>query len=234
MIRPQFLNLLNSSFLLFIEHFLLEKGQGFNIVTGQYSYVGQTINNYYTYSSPVQPQVADNSITPPMTGVYAGITFYKVGQGNLTGINYRENKLYFNAQVSSVSGVFPLNDINLLPLDISEEKLLFETKFKLRNNTNNITSDSTIKSDEKTYPAIYYSSQGLDNKPFEFGGKDETDTRVHLFLICDSKYQLDALSSILNDSKLEYFSLLTPDKMPFNYLGGFKNTGVKNLLSKIP
>jgi hypothetical protein len=161
-----------------------------------------------------------------MTGVYVGATFFKVGQGNLVGINYKTNRLFFNSQVSNVSGVFPLNDINILPLDVSEEKLLFETKFKLRNQgTNTIISENTIKEDEKTYPAIYYSSQGLDNKPFELGGRDETTTKVNLFLICESKYQLDALSSILSDSKLEYFAFLTPDKMPFNYLGGFKNTG---------
>lgn len=226
MIRPQYLNLANSSFFTYLEHKILEKGGGFNVVTGKY-YPGPSINGYYTYYSPVQPLVADESITAPMTGVYVGNDFYKVGQGNLVAINHDNNQLYFSSPANNISGVFPLNDINLLQLDISEEKLLFETQFKLKNqNHNNIVGQTGLKPDEKTFPAIYYSSQGLRNEPLAFGGLDETTIKVDLFLIMKDKNQLDAISSILSDIKLEYFALLTPDRNPFNYLGSFKNTGI--------
>lgn len=228
MFTPQYLNLVNSSFLLFLEHQILEKGSGF--VTGvnsRYYPIGRTYNNYYVYASPVQPQICDESITSPMTGVYVGSTFYQRGEGNFVDIDYKNNRTIFNAPVNNVSGIFPLNDINILSLDISEEKLLFETKLKLRNqNSNIIPSNYTgLLNDEKSYPAIYVKSEGLVNKPFAFGGQDETAVNVGVFIFSDSKYQLDSVCSIINDMKLEYFALLTPDKMPFNVFGGLKNTG---------
>jgi hypothetical protein len=227
MIQPQFLNLLNSSFVLFLEHSILEKGQSYTTgVSSKYYPIGRTYNNYYVYGSPVQPQVADASITVPMTGIYINGTFYQRGVTPFVDIDYKNNRVILSSQANNVSGYFPLSDINILPLDVSEEKLLFETKFNLKNqSTNNITNFTGINNDEKTYPAIYYKSESMTNKPFAFGGVDESEVNVGLFLIMESKYQLDALCSILADFNKKNFALLTSDKMPYNYLGGFKETG---------
>lgn len=225
MIKPQILNLINSSFLLWLENFLLRKGECYQTgVNSRFFPVGRTFNNYYTYSSPVQPQICDGSITPPMTGIFVGSNFYQRGQSPFVDINYKKNQVYFTSPVDNVSGIFPLNEINILNLGISEEKLLFETKFDIRKN--NISSSTTgISNDSYTCPSIYIKSQGLQSENFCFGGTDETTINMGAFLFFQDKYSLDACCSILSDSRLEHFGFFTPDKMPFNIFGGQKETG---------
>jgi hypothetical protein len=223
MINPQFLNLANSSFLLFLEHYILEKGSGFSTgVSSQYYPIGRTYNGYYCYASPYQPQIFDSSITTPMTGVYVNGTFYQRGQGNFQDINYKRNQVYFTSQVSNVSGYFPINDINILPLEVSEDILLFEKKFSLRKPNSYL---SGVQGDSYTYPCIYVKEDNSFNKPFAFGGEQESSINVGLIIMAESNYQLSALKGILGDMKEQIFPFLTADQFPLNIFGGFKNTG---------
>jgi hypothetical protein len=223
MIQPQFLNLANSSFLLFLEHYILEKGSGFSTgVSSQYYPIGRTFNNYYAYSSPYQPQIFDSSITVPMTGIYVNGTFYQRGQGSFQDIDYKRNIAYFTAPVSSVSGYFPINDINILPLEVPEEVLLFEKKFSLRKPNSYL---SGIQGDSYTYPCIYVKEVGSNNRPFAFGGEQESDVNIGLIILAESSYQLGAIKGILCDMQEEIFPFFTADKFPLNVFGGFKETG---------
>lgn len=224
MIQPQYLNLVNSSFLLWLDNKILTEGQGFTQVSSKMYPIGRTYNGLFTYAIPYQPIVADDSITAPTTGVYVGNSFYNRGDGNFVDFNYSKGQAYFNAQVGdTVSGSFPINDINVLPLDVAEDKLLFETKFNLRSKVNQ--SVSGLASNSYTYPAVYVKCEYGRNEPFAFGGMDMTQTNVGVFLFCSSQYQLDAVKSILQDSSHSYIPLLTIDKFPFNMYGGFKETG---------
>ncbi len=231
MLKPQYLNLLNSSFLLFLNNHILSKGLGYTTGVSSYYYpIGQVYYsgvNLYTYASPYQPQVFDSSITPVMSGCYLSGSFITVGQSGLVDINRDKNQLYFSNYVGNytkISGVFPLNEINILPLQISEQKLLFETKFALRNRTT--VSLTGIPGDSVVYPSIYIKESQSNNVPYELGGTDETISEIGVFLFCENAYQLSALRSILTDAKNELFGVLTEDKMPFNVLGGYRNPAI--------
>ncbi len=224
MIQPQYLNLVNASFLLWLDHYLLEKGNGFTQTNSQFYPIGRTYNGLFTYASPFQPIVADSSITEPPTGIYVDGVYYNRGDGNFIDFNYAKGQAYFNSNLNGViSGDFSIKDVNILPLDVSEDKLLFETKFYLRSKINQTLSG--LKSDSYTYPAAYVKCEYGKNEPFSFGGMDLTKTNVGVFLFCNSQYQLDAVKSILQDSAHSYIPLLTADKFPYNIYGGFKETG---------
>ncbi len=234
MIRPQFLNLLNSSFLLWLDHYILEKGGGFITgITSNYYPIGQIYysgTNLYTYASPYQPQVTDYSITPKlMTGCYLSGSFINVGSSGLISIDYKSNRLFFDRNIGNstkVSGVFSLNEVNIMSLTVAEDKILFETKMNLRNKTN--ITPTGIPNDSVTYPAIYVKDSDMSNKPYALGGLDKTTVNIGAFLFMETQYQLDTLKSILNDAKNEIFPLLTPDKNPYNALGGFKDNQIYN------
>jgi hypothetical protein len=224
MIQPQYLNLVNSSFLLWLDNYILEKGEGYTSTNSQFYSISQTYNNLFTYASPYQPIVADADITDPPTGIYVNGVFYNRGDGGFVDFNYAKGQAYFSTKPAGiVSGDFAVKDINILPLDISEDRLLFETKFDLRSKVNQTLSG--LKSDAYTYPAAYVKCEYGRNEPFSFGGMDLSQTYVGVFLFCDSQYQLDAIKSILQDSAHTYVPLLTIDKFPYNIYGGLKETG---------
>ena len=223
--RPQFLNLVQSSFSLWLDNFILSKGSGVSSVSSKFYPVGQTFNGLYTYAAPYQPFVYDASVVSPMTGILINGTPIQRGVSGFVDINYRKGQVYFNSNVNSsaISGNYTVNEINILPLDISEQKLLFETKFTQRSKTSQTVTG--LQSNTYTYPSIYIKGFSNTNTPYSFGGEDLSEVTIGLFLIMDSAYQSDAVRSILADSKLELVPLLTQDKFPMNIYGGLKETG---------
>jgi len=224
MIQPQYLNLVNSSFLLWLDHLILDKGGGYTTVNTEFFPIGRTYNGLFTYAAPYQPIICDSSIQLPPTGIYVNGNYYNRGEGGFVDFNYSKGQAYFSNKPNGiVSGSFSVADINILPLNVSEDTLLFETKFDLRSRVNQ--SISGLKSNTYTYPAMYVKCEYGKNEEFAFGGVDLSQVNVGVFLFCDSQYQLDAVKSILQDSTHSYVPLLTADKFPFNIYGGFKETG---------
>lgn len=224
MIKPQYLNILNGSFLLWLNNYILSRGECFSNVGTQFYPVNQSYNGLTAYSAPYSQMVSDFGVDGAnvMTGVYVDGVFKTVGQSNFTGINYDKGQVYFNSSASrTVSGNYSIKDINVLYLNFSEQKLLFETKFIQKSKISQTLSG--LKNDEVTYPCVYVRSEAGENKPFAFGGLDETVTNIGVYMFCDSQYQLDALKSILSDANKEYVPLFTTGEMPYNKLGGFKD-----------
>ena len=72
--KPQFDNKVMSSFFLWFDHKLLDKGEAYENVTGQFYNVSEEYYGYKSYSSPYSQLVADASIagaTIPV-GLYVG------------------------------------------------------------------------------------------------------------------------------------------------------------------
>lgn len=224
MIKPQYLNLLNSSFLLWINNHILKRGQGFINTSSLFYPINTRYNNYYTYSAPFQQIVSDFSINNANipTGIYVNGSYLLKGQSGFVDINYDRAEVYFNSNVNrTVSGNYALKDINVLYSNFSEQKLLFDTKFALRSKyPQNYTG---LNKEEVTYPCIYVKSEAGGNEPLAFGGLDDSITHFGVYMFCESQYQLDALKSIIADSRHEYIPLFTTGEMPYNLLGGFNN-----------
>ena len=138
--KPQFDNKVMSSFFLWFDHKLLDKGEAFENVTGQFYNVSEEYYGYKSYSSPYSQLVADASITGATipTGLYVGENnLVNVGQGGSTGlynINYLDGKVYFSGeQTADITGSFAIKDFNVYLTNQPEEKILFETKYTERN-----------------------------------------------------------------------------------------------------
>ena len=228
MIKPQFLNLVNSSFLLFLDNYLLTKTEAYTTgVSSRFYPENQKKQGLYSYRSPYSNFNYDTSITncPVISGLYINNTFCLPGTSGFSGIDYLNGRAWFSQNLNgqAISGTFTVKDIGVLPLNISEEKLLFETKFELRKpNSQSLTG---LPPNSYTYPAIYVKGFSNKNKPFAFGGEDLSEITMGLFFICDSAYMADALKSVMADMQNEVVPLLTVDKMPFSALGTPKNTG---------
>ena len=229
MLKPQFINLANSSFLLYLDNLILSKGSGLQTVSSYFYPVGQQFGKYI-YAAPYQPIIANENISGNITptGIYVSGTLVNRNTSNFFDFNYQRGWAIFNNNVgdyTKVSGTYSVAEINVLPLNISEEKLLFETKLSLRPKTSSPAATG-INQDSMTYPALYVKTPlTINNQEFAFGGMDETRINIGIFIFAESAYQKDAICGILADSAHSNIPLLTADKFPLNIYGGLKNTG---------
>jgi hypothetical protein len=227
--KTQYENRVLSSFLLWFDHTLLEKGEAYTNHGSKFYSVEGLYYNYNAYGAPFKQFVTDSSITNAtvISGVYVDSSFYKTGQGNLVDIDYNEGQAYFsNSQGSNVvSGNYAIKDFNVYLTSKAEQELLFEDKIELRPSTSQ--TETGLASNVATYPAVFIKNNGGENEPRAFGGEETTKTNVRAIILSDSQFNLDAACSIFKDQSKVGVKILPDEKYPFNALGGLKS-GVYN------
>ncbi|MAF26165.1 hypothetical protein CL634_11440 [bacterium] len=240
--KTQYENRVISSFLLWFDHTLLEKGEAFTNHSSKYYPVDGAYYGYTAYGAPFKQFVTDSSITSATVadGVYvsgvAPANFKETGEYPLVDINYDEGQVYFSGSIASdavVSGSYAIKDFNVYLTSKAEQEILFEEKINLRPST--IQTETGLASDVVTYPAVFIKNNGGENQPWAFGGEDATKTSLRALVLADSQFNLDALCSIFKDQVRTEVSVLPDEKYPFNALGGLK-TGVydyTDLISEI-
>ena len=226
----QFDNQVMSSFYLWFDHTMLDKGTAYNNYGSKLYPVNNLYQGYYTYGSPFRQFVSDTSISNAtiISGVHINGDLKLRGSGDLTAINYGRGQVYFDSDVSSstLSGNYAVKDFNIFLTNQTEEKLLFETQFTLKNKIG--VSATGLPPDSVTYPAIFLKNMGGDNRPFQFGGTQETTVDIRAIVVSDTQFHLDGACSIMRDRKEEYIHVFSESEMPFNNLGDFNNNVLYN------
>ena len=231
--KSQYENRVLSSFLLWFDHTLLEKGEAFTNHGSKFYEVDGLYYGYNAYGAPFKQFVTDESISNAtvISGVYVdGSTssdFHKTGEANLVNINYNEGQVYFSADQGSdvISGNYAIKDFNVYLTSKAEQELLFEDKIDLRPPATQ--TETGLASNVATYPAVFIKNNGGENTPWALGGQDATKTNVRAIALADSQFDLDALCSIFKDQARVSVPILPEEKFPFDALGGLKS-GVYN------
>lgn len=233
MISFQYSHKLASSVKLWIEHILLDKGGAYTNHSGFFYPVGNLYSNYYTYALPYQPLVADNSISGPiiMSGIYRNGIYITPGSSGLIDVNFEKGQVYFNTQITSpntnLSGSYAVADYNVKFTALPEETLLFETKFDLKNRTNQTITGLQVNN--VTFPVVYI-KPGFKGtcEPFGFGGTEKEVDQFRLIVLGDSQYSIDGIAEIFKEKTRTLIPLLASiSEMPFNNFGGYAN-GIYN------
>ncbi len=227
--KPQWDNLVTSSFLLYLDHILLSRGQAFTNVESKLYPVQNTFNGYYQYNFPFAQLVNDFSINGAIipTGLYLNSVFCPVGTSGLVGINFERGSAYFSTGLISsiqVSGRYSIKDLNITLPNSPDLKVLFENKLNVRDKAGKIANSYTgMGNDELSYPAIFCRSTNSESEPYAFGGLKDIKNNIGSYIFTDSLFLLNATTSLLRDLKHEYVALLDTGEFPFNNLGYFKN-----------
>jgi len=233
--KPQLDNTVMSSFYLWFDNTITRKGEAFANHSGHFYPVDSYYNTYYTYASAFRPLVCDHSIPNAdiMTGVYietgdGEYNFVVTGQNKygFSGINYDQGELYFTGDITSgsysgISGNFAIKEFSIHLTDESDENLLIETKFHKRPKVHE--NPTGLSKDEITYPAIFLRNDGSRNEPLAFGGIDQTYIDVRAIVFAESQFQLDAVCSIMRDSRYDFMPVMSESEMPFNGFGDYRD-----------
>ena len=110
----QFENQLTSSFLLYLDHQILKKGQAYTVTTVNFNKVDEYFQvngtNIYPFNCPFDQLVPDESIP---SGAFSGIVLdgdiINLGESGFYGINYDRGQLLFTGLEHSGSGLSPFS-----------------------------------------------------------------------------------------------------------------------------
>ena len=224
--KSQFLNQIVPSFMLFLDHEILQQGQAYTNYSGQlYQTTDSDFSQFNVIGSPFRQWVSDSSIvgaTIP-SGVYSNGNYIPKVSGLALdyGMGRVITPLSFNPPNLTVNYAF--KDLNVYYTDSREEKILFNTQYSLLPQ-NNFQAVSALNAVSRPYPCIYVKLRDSINEPYAFGGLDSTDTSIRTIIIADSNGLLDGTLSILNDTARKCFSIIPNAQLPFTAFGDYKNT----------
>tara|TARA_R100000008_G_scaffold83828_1_gene69796 strand:- start:428 stop:1303 length:876 start_codon:yes stop_codon:yes gene_type:complete len=221
--KAQFDNRVMSSLLLFVDHQLLKHGEAYTNHSSYFNETTQTYANFFNYSSPFKQFVSDVSVTGAnvMTQAYLDGAAKNPGQDGFHSVDYLNGKVNFTSQITGsnrISGNYSVKDFNVYLTTLSEEEILFESKYHLKPKTHQQATG--LAPDSQTFPAVFVKNTASENVPFSFGGTDQTNFNARLIVLADSAFTLDAACSILKDvvKSNVYF---IQDDLPFDALGGY-------------
>jgi len=235
--KPLYQHKLLTSFYLWFDHYLLDKGQAYKNFQGTdfYNYSDERIQNKTVFGSPYKQWVYDKSIKdaviPTISGDgVTGPQTFTNPSGNTTGtsgmlIDYDNGRVLFNDAVAStanISGGYAVKNFNTYVSNQNEESLIMEGKYKL--NARYTRELTYVAPYDEVTPAVFLSTTTSTNEPFAFGGEDNTISNITAVAFAENTYQLDGILSIFADSTKEVFKGIPYTGAPLDEYGNIKST----------
>lgn len=222
----QFQHRLTNSLFLWFDNYLLTKGQAYTNTTGTFYYYDddRLDSTYKVFGSPYKQWVNDSSITGAIipSGVYVNNLF--LGRNSGVSLDFENGRALISGvnKNSSVTGSFSVKDFNIYFSNETEEDIIVENKYEI--NSRNLNSkQSYIMPYDQVVPAIFLSTEGIENRGFALGGMEETTVRAKAVVLAENSFQLDGVLSIFADSRNEVFASIPMSSHPINEIGDLKN-----------
>jgi hypothetical protein len=156
------------------------------------------------------------------SGVYVGGTFQPRSSSLLLDFTNGRALISGAASTASVSGSFAVKDFNIYFTNDGEEDLIVDKKYTPNSRIFSAAA-SYIEPYDNVVPAIFLSSQSINNVPFSFGGEDTTKIQMKAVVMAENSYQLDGALSIFADSFNEVFPTIPFSGNPTTEYGDIKN-----------
>tara|TARA_R100000008_G_C3536941_1_gene142578 strand:- start:26 stop:874 length:849 start_codon:yes stop_codon:yes gene_type:complete len=222
----QFQHKLTTSFFLWFDNFLLKKGEAYSNKTGTfYYYSDPRLDSTYTaYGSPYKQWVTDSSIagaTIP-TGVYINGGLSGRNDGVVFDMDNGRALISGDVTSSTITGEFAVKDFSVYLTNDTEDDLIVENKYVVNSRLPS-GPETYIEPYDDVVPAIFLSTSVAENKPFAFGGMQDTTIHANAVVLAEDSYQLDGVLSIFMDSVNEGFTAIPMSGYPITELGDLKN-----------
>jgi len=223
--KPQYLHNVSTSFALWLDHHLLDKGEAYSNQTGKlYNYSDARLpSGYKVFGSPYKQWVYDSTITGASipSGVYVNSVFTPRGANK--HIDYLNGRVIYSgiSTGANVTGSFAVKDFNIYFSNENEEDLILENNLKA-NEKFSWTGKTYLQPYDNALPAIYIIPDSVGNSPFAFGGEDETRAIMKCVVFAEDPYSLDGVLSLFADSKQKVFKQKDFTDYPLNEFGDVK------------
>ena len=245
--KPQFQHTLVTSFYLWFDNYLQDNGEAYKNKTGIfYNMTDDRLDsNYNVYSSPYKQFIIDSGlhtnvvnsqgtegaiVIDRISGQRADGSAFEVTRGTSgLKIDYENGRVFFTGDENgelpgnnlSLSGQFGVKDFNVYVTNQTEEDLVVENKFKTNDRFGNLETSGVLPYDQ-VIPAVFITSESINNQPFAFGGLDVTQTNVKAVVMTSDLYCLDCVLSLAADSKKQSFVEVDFNDFPVTEFGDIK------------
>lgn len=224
--KPQFQHKLATSYLLWFENYFFKKSEAYSLQTGAFTNFSddRLPAEYNTFGVPFKQIMYDSSFTNVYipSGLYVDGDFLPFDNENYF-LDY-ENGRFIGNQIptgAQITGTYTAKDVNIYYTNDTEENIVLNVQESIDRSVNNVHS-SYYDPYQQKMPAIYLSNQISQNKPFAFGGMNETVTQGKAVIFTYNSFELDTIMSIFADSYNENISLVEFDSHPINEYGSPK------------
>jgi hypothetical protein len=222
----QFQHKATNSFMLWFDNYLLKKGEAYSNKSGVFYYYAddRLDDRFKAFGSPYKQWVNDSSITGATipSGAHVNGTFQPRSSGLLLDFTNGRALIGNAASSASVSGSFAVKDFNIYFTNDGEEDLIVDKKYNPNSRVFSAVT-SYIEPYDNVVPAIFISSQSMNNAPFSFGGEDTTQIQMKAVIMAENSYQLDGALSIFADSFNEVFPSIPFSGNPTTEYGDVKD-----------
>ena len=245
--KPQFQHTLVTSFFLWFDNYIQYNGEAYKNKTGIfYNMTDDRLDsNYNVYSSPYKQFIIDSGlhtnvvnsqgtegaiVIDRISGQRADGSAFEVTRGTSgLKIDYENGRVFFTGDENgelpgnnlSLSGQFGVKDFNVYVTNQTEEDLVVENKFKTNDRFGNLETSGVLPYDQ-VIPAVFITSESINNQPFAFGGLDVTQTNVKAVVMTSDLYCLDCVLSLAADSKKQSFVEVDFNDFPVTEFGDIK------------
>ena len=245
--KPQFQHTLVTSFYLWFDNYLQDNGEAYkNKTVIFYNMTDDRLDsNYNVYSSPYKQFIIDSGlhtnvvnsqgtegaiVIDRISGQRADGSAFEVTRGTSgLKIDYENGRVFFTGDENgelpgnnlSLSGQFGVKDFNVYVTNQTEEDLVVENKFKTNDRFGNLETSGVLPYDQ-VIPAVFITSESINNQPFAFGGLDVTQTNVKAVVMTSDLYCLDCVLSLAADSKKQSFVEVDFNDFPVTEFGDIK------------
>jgi hypothetical protein len=234
--KPLYQHKLLTSFYLWFDHFLLNKGDAYKNFHNSdptealfYNYSDEQIQNKTVFGSPYKQWVYDksikNAILPTVSGEGpSGNEEIPAGTSGMA-VDYENGRVLFNDSYSTtapISGSYSVKNFNTYVSNQNEESLIIEGKYKV--NARYTRELTYVAPYDEVVPAAFLSTTTSNNQPFAIGGEDNTISQISAVVFAENTYQLDGILSIFADASKEVFNGIPYTGSPLDEFGGIKTS----------
>lgn len=221
---PQYDNEVLSSFILWFDHHLLDKGQAYRNITQSFTQENnsaiQTSGLTY-YKAPQTQWVIDSSIVGANipSGVTVNGSFVNRGTNGLL-IDFENGGCFYNQTGRSISASYAVKDFNIYKATQYESMLYIERAL----NGENVFFDQKPGAQNRFIgPCALISLDPNENRPFALGGTDMTSSKIEVAMISNNEDILGAALSIFRDTNQGCFPLVKFEDVPYTRFGDIKS-----------
>jgi hypothetical protein len=227
--KPQFQHEVTTSFVLWLDHYLLEKGEAFTTITdGPLYYLeDDRTPGFHAYSSPYKQWVFDKSVTDATVADTIKSTLAQpldeISRAEGLIVDYENGRVLLPTATTeftdslTLTATYSVKDFNIYVTNQTEEELITENKFET--NSRFKQEEFPIAPHSQVLPAIFVSNQFGRNRPFALGGEDETIMDIRCVVMAEDMYKLDGALSIFADASQEVFGKVDFEDFPLSEYG---------------
>lgn len=230
--KEQFLHSLVSGFYLWLEYVLLDKLEAYYPeVQNKFKFLEKTrfaSEDYSCYQGICRQIPAENSLSNSLSGFYVNSNFVPIDNDSGIFLDYDNGRVFTPKNLGenlNITGSFPMKEINTyLSYDREEDLLLHSDFVSLEENESWLFSKEK-KLNLNTYllPACFILFDRQENKPFAFGGMEDSQTVIKVIVVTQDQFALQSVLSRLADSARSSFPLVPINSFPYG-----KNSFLKN------